>query len=234
MNSTRRPATSRARSWLDRRLGVPTSRFSVLAISFLVALGALGVFLDYAEDVRGNEAIVWDEGAGRFLHGYSTPLLDALMHGISFLGSTPVIASILAVAVGALLVRGKRRQAVFLLVAQAGGSAIFLTMSNYFERPRPRLPWSPRTVGYAFPSGHSLNSFVLYLGLATVAWVLWGRRVGLAAYAAAALVVLLVGVSRIYGGYHYFSDVVGGFSAGLFWLIAATVAVGPGRGGRTA
>jgi len=78
---------------------------------------------------------------------------------------------------------------------------------------------------YSFPSGHTMNALVFYVALALIAWSIAGRRVGLLALALAALVAFGVGVSRIYLGYHYLTDVVGGILAGLAWLLVAGTAL---------
>ena len=70
-----------------------------------------------------------------------------------------------------------------------------------------------------------MNSLAFYLSLALVAWLVLGRRVGLAVTSGGLLIVLLIGVSRVYLGYHYVSDVLGGYSAGLLWLIAWAAAL---------
>jgi len=83
---------------------------------------------------------------------------------------------------------------------------------------------------YSFPSGHAMNSFVYYGALALVVWAVWGRGKGLIACTAAGFIVLAVGVSRVYLGHHYFSDVLGGYSGGLLWLFISATAVEGGRG----
>jgi undecaprenyl-diphosphatase len=64
-----------------------------------------------------------------------------------------------------------------------------------------------------------MNSFVFYMGLALVVWLVVGRRAGIAALVGGLVIALLVGVSRVYLGYHYVSDVLGGYAAGLLWLV---------------
>jgi membrane-associated phospholipid phosphatase len=98
-------------------------------------------------------------------------------------------------------------------------------MKVLLERPRPALPWATVLPDYSFPSGHTMNTLVFYGALALIAWSIAGRRVGLLAIVAAALVTFGVGVSRIYLGYHYLTDVVGGVLAGIAWLLVAGAAL---------
>ena len=97
-------------------------------------------------------------------------------------------------------------------------------MKVIVERPRPALPWAHVLPDYSFPSGHSMNSFVFYVAIALIVWGAYGRRIGAFALAAALVVALAIGLSRIYLGYHYLSDVVGGFAAGLAWLLIVVIA----------
>jgi undecaprenyl-diphosphatase len=97
-------------------------------------------------------------------------------------------------------------------------------MKLFFHRPRPVLAWAHVQPDYSFPSGHSMNSLVLGLALAIVVWRLAGVRWGVAAVVAATVLSLLIGISRIYLGYHYFTDVVAGFAAAILW-VAIVVAV---------
>jgi undecaprenyl-diphosphatase len=92
-------------------------------------------------------------------------------------------------------------------------------MKLTFQRPRPKLPWASVLPDYSFPSGHTMNSFVFFVAIALLAWAILGRRIGMLALAVALGLVFLVGTSRIYLGYHYFTDVIGGAAAGLVWIL---------------
>jgi membrane-associated phospholipid phosphatase len=72
---------------------------------------------------------------------------------------------------------------------------------------------------YSFPSGHTMNGVVFYVALAVIAWSIFGRRVGIASIVMASVLAFGIGVSRIYLGFHYLTDVVGGILAGNAWLL---------------
>ena len=141
------------------------------------------------------------------------------MWAITTLGSTIVVGPLFVIAEVALLRVKRRREALFLAIALIGSVIMNGLLKLVFQRPRPDLPWAKTPLDYSFPSGHTMNSLVFYLALALIAWVIWGPRVGIPATIGAILLAVLIGISRIYLGAHYFSDVVAGFIAGLAWLI---------------
>lgn len=214
---------------LARRGDIPPSHVPLLGLGFLIALAMLVVFGSLAEDVYTRETIALDTQAGSFVHQFASPPLDMLMRSLSFIGSWPVLAALLLIAILCLLRAHRRREAVFLVLALGGGTLLSFTLKLVFRRPRPTLPWSVPEREYGFPSGHATNALILYLGLALVIWVVLGRRWGIAATLAAGALILAIGISRLYLGVHYLSDVVGGYSVGLFWLVSVAFAVEGGR-----
>jgi undecaprenyl-diphosphatase len=188
-------------------------------VATLVVLGSL------AQGVHAQEVFALDVWATPFLHGIASPGLDWLMNRLTDIGSTLVIIPVFVVAAVFLLSRKRRGALLFLLVVSLGALVLNGTMKLLLERPRPALPWASVLPDYSFPSGHTMNTLVFYGALALIAWSIAGRRVGLLAIAAAALITFGVGVSRIYLGYHYLTDVVGGVLAGIAWLLVVGAAL---------
>lgn len=209
------PARSRAPG--GSRLALLTLGFGAI-FGCLLALGAL------AEDVREQESIALDGLVTPLLHGVASPTLDAVMGALTNLGSTVVIVPLLAVALALLAWRRQARAVLFLIAAMAGSVALNQSLKLIFHRARPQLAWAQVQPEFSFPSGHAMNSLVLYGALALVTWGLWGRRAGLIAGVASVVLAVLIGTSRIYLGYHYFTDVAGGLLAGTAWLLLVTSA----------
>ena len=128
------------------------------------------------------------------------------------LGSTTTLLSLVVFGLVCLVWLRRRRDALFLTVAIGGSIALDGTMKLFFARPRPPLPWAQVVPDCSFSSGHSMNSIVLFLALALLVWQIRGRPTGVVAVAVALVLSLTIGISRIYLGYRYFTDVLGGFT----------------------
>ena len=227
----RLPAGTRSRGPLRSSVSAPVRTASVTVVGGFVGLVACLVVLGLlAESIRDKELSALDTFASPFLHGLASPALDNIMQAATFLGSNLVIPPLFLLAEVVLVVALHRpREALFLGIASGGSLALNETMKLFFARPRPQLAWAPVLPDYSFPSGHTMNSLAVYVALAVVLWSVRGRRVGLASLAAAITLTLVIGVSRIYLGYHYLTDVVGGLLAGTAWLliVAAAFRTGP-------
>ena len=198
---------------------LPISRVVVVLVGFVTLLACLAIFGAIAPDVHNQEAIALDAIMTPLLHSYASPQLDAVMWAITTLGSTFVVGPLFVIAEVALLRVKRRREALFLAIALIGSVIMNGLLKLVFQRPRPDLPWAKTPLDYSFPSGHTMNSLVFYLALALIAWIIWGPRIGIPATIGALILAVLIGISRIYLGAHYFSDVVAGFIAGLAWLL---------------
>jgi membrane-associated phospholipid phosphatase len=198
-------------------------------VGFLGLVGCLILLGSLAEDIRSQEVNALDTLATPFLHGLASPALDTVMTFITTLGSNLVIPPLFVLTVAWLAWLRRPREGLFLAITSGGSLVINETMKLFFQRPRPHLPWAQVPPDYSFPSGHTMNSLVFYVALAVVLWSVAGRRVGIVAVTVAIVLSCLVGLSRIYLGAHYFTDVAGGLLAGTVWLlvVAAAFRFGP-------
>jgi undecaprenyl-diphosphatase len=165
----------------------------------------------------------FDDGIHSWLQGFWGSRLDAVMLDVTALGGTAVLALVVLFSSGLLLVLGRRRTAVFILLVCLGGELLVAGVKAAVGRDRPkdrnRLVVRQPTSG-SFPSGHSASSAVIYLTLALVASTpLTGRRGRRYLMACAAALVFLIGVSRVYLGVHYPTDVLGGWAIGVLWAL---------------
>lgn len=203
------------------QLGLAT--FTVI-VGFVGLIASLVVLGSIAEGVRTQEVFALDTWATPFLHGIASPGLDLVMNGLTDVGSILVIPPLFVIVVVWLIRTHRISLAALLGVASVGSLVLQATMKLFFARPRPQLPWAKVLPDFSFPSGHTMNAVIFYGTLALILWSVYGRRVGVAAVVIAALLALGVGISRIYLGYHYLTDVVGGILAGIAWLLVVGAA----------
>ena len=212
----------RRRAWLsdalDRYLPEPFDKRQ--AALGLVALGGAALFVKISEDVITHESTQFDRAVSLWVHQFDTPMLDAIMQLFSFVGSFPVIA-LVAAALLAWAWRKRDRDAfVALLGVIALNEALNFYLKHLFERPRPTLFEEIATLhSYSFPSGHAMAAAAIYGMIAVVAGRLVPR---LKSWAAVGGFVLasLIGLSRIYLGAHWVTDVLAGYAAGATVLFA--------------
>ena len=188
-----------------------------LALLILSVL-CLAIFVCLLIKVLKGRAIRIDEvGYLLLVERLRSPVLTVVMKAISNLASLPFIVGLLAAA---MLWAPCRAHVVWAAVNVGAISAIDQLLKVLVRRPRPqgfRLVEAP---GLSFPSGHSMAAMAFYgYGVWLVRCSAYGLPAGAAIEAALACVILAVGVSRIYLGVHYASDVLGGFCLSFVWLI---------------
>jgi len=193
-----------------------------LTVGFLLSLAALWLFAGVTEDVVHHDPLTrFDLTLTRLFRTHATPLGDKIFSIVSALGS-PGAMAIVGVA-GALLLLARRKWLVLAAWVAAFGGAGLLTvvLKNIIQRPRP--PGAAEFLfgtTYSFPSGHALGSLVGYGMLAYVVGSIWieRQRARVRLIVATAVLVIAIGISRLYLGVHYFSDVVAGYAVGVLWL----------------
>lgn len=200
-------------------------KYWIGAVLLLAYFGGLAVTM------KKDGPTAFDESVGSWIRGMRTDGLTVVFKALSPLVSTTVIA-VLLVAFAALFVFGfkKRLEPLLLIVNLAVAFGLYKGLKSVFERPRPSADALIEATGSSFPSGNALMSASFY-GLVAILLVRhWKKRKpGLAWTIAAAgiLLIALIGVSRIYLGVHYPSDILAGFAIGGAWmLVCAGLAAG--------
>ena len=218
-----------------RQLRMLASRWlanPVTELGWLVVPGAVSAlvlaFGLLAEEVMEGDATAFDR---RILMAFRTPgdpghavgpaWLPEAMRDLTALGSTLVLAFVLACVLGYLLLAKKRGALVLVMTSVLGGQALSTMLKMGFARPRPDLVANaPQVFTASFPSGHAMLSAVTYLTLGALLMRLETRRV-LKAYflAVACALTVAVGVSRVYLGVHWPTDVLAGWCVGTAWAV---------------
>ncbi|HHP7233607.1 MAG TPA: phosphatase PAP2 family protein [Desulfobacterales bacterium] len=207
------------------------SRFRPRGIALLAAaavtVAAIWGFAEIADEVLEGETLSFDEKVVRWMRRPEAPSvlkgpqwLHEVGRDVTALGSYAVL-TLVTLAVGSFLFLQRRyRTAVLVVAAAAGGGLISTILKSIFDRGRPDLPAIVYVTSSSFPSGHAMLSAVVYLTLGVlVAELVEKRRLKLHCLLTAMLISFLVGVSRVYLGVHYPTDVLAGWLAGIVWAM---------------
>jgi undecaprenyl-diphosphatase len=205
-------------------------RFRLNQIGPLLSLSACGffawAFVELADGVLEGETHALDSEillALRNPQNLADPLgpgwLEEAARDITGLGGYAILSLLTISTLVYLLMVGKRATALLVLVAIVGGTLLSHGLKLGFERPRPDLvPHATQVYTASFPSGHAMLSAVTFLTLgALLARAEQSRRISAFIMALAIAMTLLVGMSRVYLGVHWPSDVLAGWSIGAAW-----------------
>jgi undecaprenyl-diphosphatase len=201
-------------------------------LALLVVVGGVWAFAELADEVVEGATQRFDEHIVRSLRHPDNPKeplgpawLKEVSRDITALGGVAVLSLLVAIIVGFFLIARMPHAAGFILVAVLGGLLLSTLLKAAFGRERPEVPHLSYVYTSSFPSGHSLLSACTYLGLgALLARFTHKRRLKLYFVAVALLLTFLVGLSRIYLGVHYPTDVLAGWTAGLVWAVVCWLA----------
>jgi len=191
-----------------------------LTLAVLVLL-PLALFALLAEDVATDEGIRWDVSIMRWALDHHSGAAASILRLVTMTGNAVTVIAALSVVSIVLVRAGRRRQAVFLVTATIAAMIVNPLVKQVFQRARPDLIPHHPIGGYAFPSGHTMNSMSFAAALVVAFW--HTRQRWLVATAAPAWAVV-VALSRVYLGVHYPSDVVAGWAlavavVGIVWLL---------------
>ncbi|MGH6943530.1 MAG: phosphatase PAP2 family protein [Geminicoccaceae bacterium] len=203
-------------------------REAALLVSVALAAAAIVLFAQLADEVVEGETRGFDRTVLLALRNPSDPTdplgplwLHEVARDFTSLGSFSLLTFLTLAVVGFLILQGKRHAALLVVVAIGGGTLLSTLLKMGFDRPRPDLvPHEAVVYSASFPSGHAMMSAITYLTLgALLARVQPRRRLKLYLLGLAILLTVLVGISRVYLGVHWPTDVLAGWAVGAAWAL---------------
>lgn len=219
----------RVLGWMIRGTGTLYAALGLsLSAGLLLALLSIWLMAKLTEEVLEGGTTRFDESVLRWIESHSSPWWDAAALEVTVLGDM-LIALVLAAAVAWILYIVREKRLALVVTTSVLGAALFVPLLKLlFNRPRPQVfawvgdhPASP-----AYPSGHAAMATAVFVALAVVVHRLaGGTRNGALAVAAAVVLNFLVGLSRLYLGVHYPSDVLAGWAVAFTWVIFCAVVI---------
>jgi undecaprenyl-diphosphatase len=220
------------RAYAQKALGWIAAREASVLVALLLAAGAVWLFVEVADEVLEGETRGTDERLMLMLRTAEDPSdplgpswVEELARDVTAMGSAGILALITAAAAGFLTLQRKRPLALYLAAAVAGGTVLSSLLKWGFARPRPDLVAHGQAVyTSSFPSGHSMVSAIAYLTLgALLASSQTSRAMHAYLIGLAVFLTVIVGVSRVYLGVHWPTDVLAGWTAGAAWALVCFV-----------
>lgn len=187
---------------------------------FLISFVCFICFLSTASIVSKHKIARFDNSVIGFIQNKESPPLTLIMKGFTFIGSSTVVV-VLAIFTMIFLFRvlHHRLELLLFFFVIAGSALLNYALKLIFRRERPSLHRLIQETGYSFPSGHSMEAFALY---GTIAFLLWKHIPTKAGRVWTIMIcifmIVMIGLSRIYLGVHYPSDVIGAYFASGCWF----------------
>jgi undecaprenyl-diphosphatase len=197
-----------------------------LVVSLVCSVVLLILFAWISEEVFEGDLARFDMAVRMKVHELFSPQMTKFMQAMTFLGSIGFLFTLFVVITAIWILRKKYRPAVWLAIAAGGSLILDVSLKLAFHRARPVPFVGVAPMSYSFPSGHSLSSFCFYGVLAgLVCAKIQTPALRAAIWTACAVLVLAIGISRIYLGVHYPTDVIAGYLAAGAWVSTLLLAV---------
>jgi len=200
-----------------------TTKYIVSMIAIILIFCSL--FYVIAKHVTSSDILSFDNTIIKFIQSFISSDLTMWVERITFLGSVFFIAVAIAIIAALLLWKKKYALAIFIVSVNGLGALLNKLLKWFFKRERPDILPVIIEKGYSFPSGHSMGSLIFFGSCAYLCIHIvksTGKKV--VAYIIASLFILLIGVSRIYLGVHYPTDVGGGYAIGIAYSAVCILA----------
>ena len=194
-----------------------------LGLAFILFWTPVVIFLKIAGEIVERQPIKTDISILELIHRQASPTLDSIFLFFTTIGSVEYILPITLALLTYLIYRKRRHSALILFFGVGGAAAANLILKSLFHRDRPAFWQSLITeTGYSFPSGHAMLSAALVL---CVVAIVWRTKWRVPAIIIGGLVVFMIGLSRLYLGVHYPTDVVAGWSVSAIWVGIVVIVV---------
>ncbi len=211
--------------FLRRAMTLARTEFAALGALAVVTLGVM-TFIELADDMTEADGQAFDQMVLHWLQPVAgQPRGPWWLHeaaaDITSLGGIAVLGLFALIALGFMLILRKRLSALLLVVGLAGGVALSEGLKALFERERPPAAYQAvETLNASFPSGHALLSTVFYLTVAVMMTRAFPRRrFKIYVLGVGMVFALMVGLTRVYLGAHWASDVMAGWCVGAAWAM---------------
>lgn len=200
----------------------------LILIAIALIVGGVWLFIELADEVAEGATTTLDE---RLLLSLRNPAdladpigpswVEEMMRDFTALGGSGVLFLLTVSVICYLIIKRRFRAALLLGLAVGGGVILSQLLKSLFSRPRPELvPYGSYVYFASFPSGHSMLSAATYLTLgALMARLQKSRRLQIYSLLLAVTITFLVGISRVYLGVHWPTDVLAGWTAGAVWAV---------------
>lgn len=192
-----------------------------IILSVFLSLSSLFIFFKLTEDVFEKNVFAVDTLLTNIIYALRSPFATQVMSFITFLGS-PLFLLVLSSLVVLFLLTKRRKDALIYSGILYSGIVLNLILKLIIHRPRPDYLPIVNESSFSFPSGHAMNSFVFF---AALCYFIFRETKNLKLTIIVSLVsifiVIAIGISRIYLGVHFPSDIIAGWIAGFIWFISA-------------
>jgi membrane-associated phospholipid phosphatase len=187
-------------------------------VGLITCLLIIYLVAEISDEVLEQEAFAFDRTILLWIHSFANPTLDRIMHLFTSLNNPDLVSIVAGVALILLLWKRCYSEAKIFAIDCAGGVILSYGLKSVFGKIRPNLWQSAiEEVSYSYPSGHALGSTVLYGFLAYLFATRFPQFSGLI-YLLAVVLIGVIGLSRLYLGVHWPTDILGGYGIGFLWL----------------
>ncbi len=214
-----RLAVTGAATWKERIHPHIAPFFAFFSLFWLgICVLVIYAIAELSDEVLEKEAFAIDKAILLFIHRFANPLLDTLMVSITRLGDPKVVVPMTLIIIGLLFWQRHRVEAQIFALDAMGGAVLSYVLKLAFNKPRPQLWESPiRETTFSYPSGHALGSMVLY-GFLSYIFATMYPRYAKWFYGIATALIISIGMSRLYLGVHWPTDIVAGYGIGFLWI----------------